>query len=102
VAFDELWGVTRENSIRLWDELVSVPTRTPSVRLTTTYAGCSGESTLLDRLYKRGLRGTEIAPDLRAQPGMLMYWSSKSRAPWQNESWREQMAEQLRPSLIAV
>ena len=72
-----------------------VPTRVPSVRLTTTYAGYSGESTLPDRLYKRGLRGAEIAPDLRAQSGMLMYWTLAA-------AWKPERLQQLQPSLFKV
>jgi phage terminase large subunit-like protein len=63
-VFDELWAYTSERSRRLWDEMVPVPTRKISVRLTVTYAGFSNESELLEDLYKRGLAGEEIAPDL--------------------------------------
>jgi hypothetical protein len=63
-VFDELWGYTSERSQRLWDEMVPVPTRKISVRLTVTYAGFEGESKLLEDLYKRGIQGEQIAPDL--------------------------------------
>jgi hypothetical protein len=63
-VFDELWGYVSERSRRLWDEMVPVPTRTISVRLTVTYAGFEGESKLLEDLYKRGIQGDQIAPDL--------------------------------------
>lgn len=63
-VFDELWAYTSERSRRLWDEMVPVPTRKISVRLTVTYAGFEGESELLEDLYKRGLAGELIAPDL--------------------------------------
>jgi hypothetical protein len=55
-TFDELWGYTSERSDRLWDEMVPPPTRKIACRLTTTYAGFSDESELLEGLYKRGLR----------------------------------------------
>ncbi len=95
-VFDELWGVMSERGHRLWDEMVPVPTRKVSVRLTVTYAGFTGESDLLEGLYRRGLKGTLIAPDLYAQPGMLMYWTHEARAPWQTEAWKEQMRDSLR------
>ena len=57
VVFDELWGYVSESSHRLWDEMVPVPTRKISMRLTVTYAGFSGESDLLWNLYQRGLQG---------------------------------------------
>ena len=101
VAFDELWAYTSERSRRLWDEMVPVPTRKPSVRLTTTYAGYWNESKLLEDLYRRGLEGEEVGPDLRVGNGMLMHWTSESLAPWQTPEWREQMRAQLRPNAYA-
>jgi len=98
VCFDELWGYTSERSRRLWDEMVPVPTRKVSVRLTTTYAGFEGESDLLETLYKRGLQGEEIAPSLFRQRGLLMFWSHEPVAPWQTAAWVEQMRSQLRPN----
>jgi phage terminase large subunit-like protein len=95
-VFDELWGFMSERGHRLWDEMIPVPTRKVSVRLTVTYAGFTGESDLLEGLYKRGLKGTLIAPDLYAQPGMLMYWTHEARAPWQTEAWKAEMRLSLR------
>ena len=54
-CFDELWGYTTERSRRLWDEMITSPARKISCRLTTTYAGFTGESVLLEELYKRGM-----------------------------------------------
>jgi len=97
-GFDELWAYNTERAHRLWDELVPPPTRKIACRLTTTYAGFEGESELLESLYRRGLQGEEIEPDLYAQPGMLMYWTHEFTAPWQTEEWREQMRAQHRPN----
>jgi phage terminase large subunit-like protein len=97
-VFDELWGYTSERSRRLWDEMVPVPTRTVSTRLTVTYAGFEGESNLLEDLYRRGLRGIPIAPDLYRQDGLLMYWTHDLVAPWQTDAWREGMRAQSRPN----
>jgi hypothetical protein len=96
--FDELWGYVSERSRRLWDEMIPVPTRKPSVRLTVSYAGFSCESDLLESLYKRGLEGERIAPDLYAQRGLLMYWTHDAHAPWQTSEWLEQTRAQLRPN----
>ena len=95
-VFDELWGYTSERSHRLWDEMVPPPTRKISCRLTTTYAGYEGESKLLEDLYKRGLKGKQVAPDLYEQPGMLMFWTHRPPAPWQTAEWLQQMSKQLR------
>lgn len=97
-TFDELWGSTSESAHRLWDEMVPPPTRKIACRLTVTYAGFEGESDLLESLYTRGLQGAEIAKDLYAQPGMLMYWTHDCVAPWQSPEWVEQMRQQLRPN----
>jgi len=96
--FDELWGYTSERAHRFWDEMVPSPARKVSGRMTVTYAGFEGESDLLADVYKRGLRGEEIAPNLYAQPGMLMLWTHDFTAPWQTDEWREQMRQQLRPN----
>jgi Phage Terminase len=97
-VFDELWGFTSERSYRLWDEMVPVPTRKFSARLTVTYAGFSGESTLLEELYTRGRQQPEIAPDLHAGDGILMLWSHVPIAPWQDAAWLANMRRSLRPA----
>lgn len=100
-VFDELWGYTSERSRRLFDEMVPVPTRKVSVRLTVTYAGFTGESELLESLYKRGLAGECVGPDLYREGGLLMFWSHDLIAPWQTKAWREQMHGTLRPNQFA-
>jgi phage terminase large subunit-like protein len=97
-CFDELWAFTSERSHRLWDEMVPVPTRKVSARLTTTYAGFEGESQLLEGLYKRGKQLPVIGPDLHAGDGLLMFWSHTPIAPWQDESWLAEMRRSLRPN----
>jgi phage terminase large subunit-like protein len=97
-SFDELWGYTSERSHRLWDEMVPVPTRRISCRLTTTYAGFEGESTLLEEMYKRGLQQPQLAPDLYGGDGLLMLWSHEPLAPWQSEAWLVEMRRTLRPN----
>jgi phage terminase large subunit-like protein len=97
-CFDELWAFTSERSHRLWDEMVPVPTRKVSARLTTTYAGFEGESQLLEGLYKRGLQQPVIGNDLYAGDGLLMFWSHEPIAPWQDEGWLAEMRRSLRPN----
>ena len=98
-VFDELWAYTSERAHRLWDEMVPPPTRKVATRLTVTYAGFEGESTLLEGLYKRGMTGRLIGTDLREIPGsLLMYWTHELRAPWQTKAWAEQMKQNNRPN----
>jgi hypothetical protein len=94
-VFDELWGYTNERSRRLFDELVPPPTRRIACRLTVTYAGFEGKSVLLEELYRRGLQQPEVAPDLYAGEGLLMFWSHKPIAPWQTDSWVAEMRRGL-------
>jgi len=70
------------------------------VRLTVTYAGFEGESELLERLYKQGLQGVEIAPSLYRQKGLLMAWHHEPIAPWQTPEWVEQMRSTLRTNAL--
>ena len=92
---DELWGFVHEASRRLFAEAIPSPARKVSGRLTVTYAGFEGESTLLEQLYKRGMQGELIGTDLHAGGGMLTYWTHSMRAPWQSEKWREQQRASL-------
>jgi hypothetical protein len=98
--FDELWAYGSERLRRLFDELVPPPTRRIAARLTVTYAGFEGESTLLEELHKRGLRQPLIAPSLYAGDGLLMFWSHEPVAPWQTESWLAEMRRSLRPCAV--
>ena len=98
IVFDELWAYMSERSRRLFDEMVPVPTRKISLRLTVTYAGFSGESELLEGLYKRGLAGETVAPDLYRAGPLLMYWTHDLIAPWQADKWREEMSAALQPN----
>ncbi|SRR5579883_502344 len=93
-CFDELWAFTSERSRRLWDEMTPPPTRKIAVRLTVTYAGFEGESVLLEELYRRGKQLPQISDDLYAGDGLLMFWSHKPIAPWQDAAWLKDMRRQ--------
>lgn len=98
---DELWGFTTEASRRLWDELVPPPTRRAAWRLVTTYAGYSGESQLLEEVYKAGTAQPLIGPDLHAGEGRLTFWTHRPVAPWQDDRWIAQMRSTMRPNAFA-
>jgi phage terminase large subunit-like protein len=97
-GFDELWAYASERAHRLFDELVPPPTRQTACRLTVTYAGFAGESTLLESLYERGMAQPEIAPNLHAGDGILMAWHHEPVAPWQDARWLADMRRSLRPN----
>jgi phage terminase large subunit-like protein len=97
-GFDELWAYTSERSRRLWDEMTPPPTRKIACRCTVSYAGFEGQSTLLEELYKRGLQQPLIGDDLYGGEGLLMLWTSRMIAPWQDAAWIADMRRQ-RPSV---
>ena len=101
VCFDELWGYVSENSRRLWDEMPTSPARKISARLVVSYAGFTGESLLLEELYKRGMALPEVGPSLRAGYGMLFAWHTAPIAPWQTAEWVEEMRRTMRPTAFA-
>src|SRR3984885_4394077 len=86
-GFDELWAYTSERSRRLWDEMTPPPTRKIACRITVTYAGFTGESVLLEELYRRGMQQPLVGDSLHAGDGLLMAWHTKPIAPWQDEAW---------------
>jgi hypothetical protein len=96
-VFDEAWSYS-ERHRKLFVEFQPVPTNKFSCRLVVSHAGISGESELLEGLYNRGMALPEIAPDLRAGDGMLMYWSHTPIAPWQSEAWLAQARRDTRPN----
>ena len=97
-TFDELWAYGTERLRRLFDELVPPPTRRIACRLVVTYAGFTGESILLEELYRRGLQQPQISANLHAGDGILMFWSHKPVAPWQDDAWVAEMRRSLRPN----
>src|SRR6516162_5681396 len=90
-GFDELWAYTSEHARRLWDEMTPPPTRKIACRVTVTYAGYDGESVLLEELYRRGRQQPLIGEDLYGGDGLLMFWSHKPIAPWQDDAWLTSM-----------
>ena len=96
-SFDELWTYISERSRRLWDEMIPVPTRKISCRLTTTHAGYENDLTLLLELYKRGLALPEIAPNLHAGNHLLFTWVHTPLSPLQTESRLAEMRQLTRP-----
>jgi len=98
-GFDELWAYTSERSRRLWDEMTPPPTRKIACRITVTYAGFERESVLLEELYRRGMLLPILGDDLYGGDGMLMFWSHKPIAPWQDAAWLKEMRQGHRASV---
>jgi hypothetical protein len=97
--FDELWGFSTESAERLYEELTPPPTEPNAWLLIVSYAGWTGESTLLEGLYKAGQAGRRIDDDLEVYRAddLVMFWSHTPRQPWQTgEAGARYYAEQRR------
>lgn len=96
IVFSELWGFTTKAAIQMWGEMTLSPTKQGySQRWVETYAGYSGESTVLEAIYETGVKnGREI--DLGI-PGLEVYaneaasqltlWNTLPRCPWQTSEY---------------
>ncbi|HLY39034.1 MAG TPA: hypothetical protein VKU61_13410, partial [Candidatus Binatia bacterium] len=95
ISFDEIWGIEHARAKRLFAEMVPVPTRPVSVRVSTSYPGFLGQSPVLEELHRRGLRGDEVSPGIFRSKRMVMAWFKEAVSPLQDAEWYEQMREQL-------
>lgn len=103
VVYDEIWGFSLERAERLFEELTPPPTEPNAWVLIVTYAGWTGESALLERLYKRGLAGERIDNELELYRNgdLTMFWSHTPRQPWQTAAYYASQRQILRPSTFA-
>jgi hypothetical protein len=58
-SWTELWAFRYEHDIRLWEELTPIPNRR-SMRIVDSYAGFSGDSPILEPMWKRALDGERL------------------------------------------
>ena len=110
-SWDELWGFTTERDLRLWDELTPVPTRLNSIRFVSTYAGFTGESTLLEQLYYKCFNkkheilegvvqplGKDVPVYTIPEERLFLYWDTVGRMPWQTKEYYASQKVGLRES----
>lgn len=100
-AWSELWGFETDTKRRVWTELTIPPTLYGrAMRWVETYAGYTGQSTLLEQLYETGFKDGTPHPDfldLQGQDGpvvrvndaagMFVYWDTEPRMLWQSEDY---------------
>jgi phage terminase large subunit-like protein len=100
VVYDELWGFEAERMTRLYEELTPPPTEKSAWVLIVSYAGFSGESDLLESIYRRGLGGRRLDPELECyeHEGLFMFWSHTPRQPWQDQRYYAEQKRILRAS----
>jgi hypothetical protein len=92
-VIDEPWGIMHERAVRLVEELTPPPTEPDAFGLMTTTAGWTGESNLLEGLYRRGLSGERLDDELELYrtDELTMFWSHTPRQPWHTKKY---LAEQ--------
>jgi phage terminase large subunit-like protein len=98
-SLDELWGFSLENMTRLYEELRPPPTEPGSYLFITSTAGFSGESTVLEKLYERAMRGKRVSRyEVYVLGGMCAFWSHVGRMPWHTKAYFAQEEADLRPN----
>jgi phage terminase large subunit-like protein len=100
VSYDELWGAMSESARRQFEEYTPIPTVPESWVLISTTAGFTGESELLESLYRIGLNGECLDDDLELTRAgsLVMFWSQTPRQPWQTDSYYQEQRATLRPN----
>ncbi|OGC94596.1 MAG: hypothetical protein A2W25_02400 [candidate division Zixibacteria bacterium RBG_16_53_22] len=102
IEWTELWAATHKAHVKLWNELTLSPTKFgESFRWVDTYAGYSGESEVLESLYKLavidgqpldlGLAGLEVFSNRR----FFCLWNTKPLLSWLTPEYYAQEAAML-------
>lgn len=96
LAWTEAWGAKGAKAELMWTEAALSPTRAgQSFRLVETYAGHSGESLILERLYNSVVKPeycVDPALELYANraAGIAAYWCTRRVLPWQTNAAAKQ------------
>lgn len=119
LTWSELWGSNETAKENMWAEMTLSPTKAgQSFRWVESYAGFSGESTLLYSLYELGvLKGQMLWPDklypvtdgeptplevfVNKEASMLCLWNTQPRCPWQTKEYYASEAAILPPNQFA-
>ena len=98
ICYTELWGAKNEAAQRMWTETTVPPNLFgKSFQWVETYAGFSGESPILERLYDQAVVhgekfewSNEYDPPLEVykntQGRMFCMWNGTPRMPWQTKN----------------
>lgn len=106
IVYTELWAAHGEKYDRMWTETTLSPTKFGrSFRWVETYAGFTGESAILERLYDN------IVKEAHRDPALPIYrddasraiamWNTEPRLPWQTPEYYAQERAVLTPSEFA-
>jgi phage terminase large subunit-like protein len=98
-SLDELWGFNLENMTRLYEELRPPPTEKGSYLFITSTAGFSGESTVLEKLYERAMKGRHVSQyEVYVAGNMIAFWSHVGRMQWHTKAYFSGEEADLRPN----
>ena len=113
IVFSELWAARHKALESMWTEMTLSPMKFgKSQRWVETYAGFSGESPILERLYERGIKGEKLDLSFTDEAGyndlsdlgvyrdgqMLMLWNTTPRLPWQTPAYYQEEESVLLPT----
>jgi hypothetical protein len=99
VVFSELWGAHQVAQQRMWTEATIPPNKHgKAFRMVESYAGFSGESTLLEQLHETGVKhgerfefASKYDPPLEVfhndAARMFCLWNTTPRMPWQTPEY---------------
>ena len=101
VVFTELWGAKSKAHQEMWTEMTLSPLKFgDSFRWVETYAGHTGESTILEALYEQGVKqGRRLDEDIEMYANdaarLFCLWNTVPRLPWQTSEYYAQEAATL-------
>lgn len=87
ILYTEAWGLMGNKAEQMWSEMALSPTRVGnSFKLVESYAGYSGQSTVLERLYKSVVEAGQLidaAHEIYTSATAIAYWCTRRFLWWQ-------------------
>jgi len=101
VSYTEIWAWKSKAAQRLWSESTLSPTKYgKSLRWLDTYAGFSGESIVLERLYDQGVTNGHVLDEeleMYANGRLFALWNTRPRLSYQTQEYYNQERSTLTP-----
>ena len=92
IFWTEAWGAKQRKHEEMWSEMALSPTRQGlSFKFVESYAGHTGESLILERLYLAGVKhgrvlDPDISPELYVNGRTAVYWNTRRYLSWQQNN----------------
>lgn len=102
ILFTELWTYMHPTHEVMWSEMQIPPNKYGrAFRWVESYAGYTGESVILERLYDYTVREENRLPDMIAPvyktENSIAMWNTTPRLPWQTQEYYRDASRQLSP-----